>query len=109
MSLKIAICERPKNDKIQSTHVVYFQLELNIEPEKGWKTESMFAPAGMHIDAAYTKEEGTKKSNQGEPPFTYPMGVGGVMMNGCYGSNYQKGDPCYAAKRVSSICSVSEF
>ena len=93
----------------KSTHIVYFQLELNIEPDKGWQTESMFAPAGMHIDAEYTNEEDTEELSHEEPPFTYPMGLGGVMMNGCYGSNYQKGDPCYDFKTVSSIYFVSKF
>ena len=82
-------------------------MKLNIEPNKGWKTETMFVPPGVHIDAEYTNSGKEEKKNSGMQPFTYPMGVGGVMMNGCYGRNYQRGDPCYAAKRMSAKCLVS--
>ena len=82
---------------------------MNIEPEKGWKTESMMVPAGVHIDAEYTGEEKHDEKNPGEQPFAYPMGVGGLLMNGCYGTNYQIGDPCYDFKTASSICLVSEL
>ncbi|XP_015778649.1 PREDICTED: uncharacterized protein LOC107356562 [Acropora digitifera] len=64
------------------------RLELNIEPEKGWKTESMYSPAGVHVDAEYTSENKDEEDFTGEQPFAYPMGVGGVRMNGCYGTNY---------------------
>lgn len=83
-------------------------MELNIQPDKGWETESMFVPAGVHIDAEYTSKGKAEKSNTGVQPFVYPMGMGGVMMNGCYGRNYQEGDACYAFKRMSPICLVSE-
>ena len=87
--------------------IIDFQMSLDIEPEKGWKTESMYVPAGVHINAKYTGEKPDGQKTPGDQPFTYPMGIGGVLMNGCYGKNYQKGDPCYEFKRVSPICLVS--
>ena len=91
----------------QSTRIIYFQLQLNIEPDKGWKTESMFVPAGVHIDAEYKGEGKKEEKDHGEQPFAYPMGIGGVLMNGCYSRNYQRGDPCYNIKSASTICFVS--
>lgn len=68
----------------------------------------MFVPAGVHIDAEYSNNDKGQTRHGGAQPFIYPMGVGGVLMNGCYGRDYQKGDPCYAAKRMSTKCLVSE-
>ena len=34
----------------------------------------------------------------------FPMGVGMAMMNGCYLTGYQPGDPCYAFARASKRC-----
>ena len=82
-------------------------MEINVEPEKGWKTEDMFVPAGFHIDAEMTGEDEEPEGEAGEQPFSYPMGVGGVLMNGCYGTNYQPGDPCYEAYWETTICAVS--
>lgn len=84
-----------------------FKLDINIEPEKGWKTEDMFVPAGFHIDAEMTGEDEEPEGEPGEQPYVYPMGVGGVLMNGCYGTNYKPGDPCYDAYGTTTICAVS--
>ena len=86
----------------------FLQLELNIEPSKGWETEDIRVPSGLHIDAEYTDEDEEPESHTGEQPFVYPMGVGGMLMNGCYGTNYQEGDPCYDFKRMSPVCYVSK-
>ena len=80
---------------------------MNIQPEKGWKTETMMVPAGVHMEVKYNGDEENEEKNTGEQPFAYPMGVGGILMNGCYGTNYQKGDPCYDFKTASSFCLVS--
>ena len=48
----------------------------------------MYAPAGVHVDAEYTTEDKAEEDFIAEQPFAYPMGIGGVMMNGCYGTNY---------------------
>ncbi|XP_078353422.1 uncharacterized protein LOC144638115 isoform X2 [Oculina patagonica] len=88
----------------KSREFVDQKLEINIEPEKGWKTEDMFVPAGFHIDAEMTGEDEEPEGEAGEQPFSFPMGVGGVLMNGCYGTGYQPGDPCYEAYDKTTIC-----
>ena len=90
-----------------------FKLDINIEPEKGWKTEDLLVPAGFHIEAEMTgkdeedEEDKEPEGEAGEQPYVYPMGVGGVLMNGCYGTDYQPGDPCYDAYGATTICAVS--
>ena len=84
-----------------------FQLDIDIEPEKGWKTEEMFVPPGFHISAEMSGEDEKPDGEAGEQPFAYPMGVGGVLMNGCFGTNYKPGDPCYVAYWETTICHVS--
>ena len=48
----------------------------------------MYAPAGVHVDAEYTTEDKDEEDFTGEQPFAYPMGIGRVMLNGCYSTNY---------------------
>ena len=43
----------------------------------------------------------------GQPPFTFPFGAGGLIMNGCFGSGYKPGDRCYDATWATTICLVS--
>ena len=69
----------------------------------------MYAPAGVHVDAEYTSEDKDEEDFIAEQPFAYPMGIGGVMMNGCYGTNYEIGDPCYDFKTASPNCHVSKI
>ena len=78
-------------------------------PDKGWSTPDMFVPPGYHMGASISDTEQTEKEH-GEQPFTYApnMGLGYVMMNGCYGTNYTPSDPCYNAKFASPICLVRE-
>ncbi len=82
-------------------------MEVNVEPEKGWKTEDLLVPAGFHIDAEITGEDEEPEGETGEQPFVYSMGVGGLLINGCFGTNYQPGDPCYEARWKTTLCLVS--
>ncbi len=86
-----------------------FQLDINIEPEKGWKTEDLFVPPGFHVDAEMTGEDEKPEGEAGDQPFLYPMGVGGMLMNSCVGTNYQPGDPCYEAYWATTRCEVSKL
>ena len=68
----------------------------------------MFLPSGYHIDAAVS--EGEKSPSQEAPvPFTYPAGIGGVLMNGCWGTDYKENDPCYNSKTTEDNCDVSNI
>ena len=69
----------------------------------------MFVPPGFHIDSKIEGEGEKPKGETGEQPFIYPLGVGGLIMNGCFVTNYQKGDPCYEAKWKTTICLVNEI
>ena len=82
-------------------------MDIDIQPEKGWKTEDIFVPPGFHIDAEITGEDERPEGEAGEQPYIYPMGVGGILMNGCFGTNYQPGDPCYEAFWKTTLCHVS--
>ena len=66
----------------------------------------MFVPSAYHLDASVA---GGSKSpeEKGDTPFIYPAGMGQVLMNGCWGTDYKIGDPCYNAKLNSTICWVS--
>ena len=39
-------------------------------------------------------------------PFNYPVGLGNVLMNGCYETEYKEGDPCYVTKWTLDACLV---
>ena len=82
-------------------------MEINIEPNKGWNTDNSFVPPGFHIASEMIDEGKKSKGEAGDQPYAYPMGVGGMIMNGCFGTNYQAGDPCYEARRKTTICTVS--
>lgn len=84
-----------------------FQVKLDITPDKAWINDNMFVPSAYHLDASV---EGDSKSpeEKGDTPFVYPAGMGQVLMNGCWGTDYKIGDPCYNAKLNSTICWVSQ-
>lgn len=65
----------------------------------------MFVPAGFHMDASIKDDAGSPA--EPEPAaFNYPAGLGNVLMNGCYGTGYKEGDPCYVAKWALDACLV---
>ena len=66
----------------------------------------MFLPSGYHIDASVSG--GEESPNQiGAVPYLFPAGLGSALMNGCWGTGYKPGDPCYAAKWTSDVCQVN--
>ena len=68
----------------------------------------MFKPPGYHIEASVS-EPSVSPKDVASPSYVYPAGIGGALMNGCYGSGYQERDPCYRLKRPSGICKVKTF
>ena len=65
----------------------------------------MFVPAGFHMDASIKDDAGSPA--EPEPAaFNYPAGLGNVLMNGCYGTGYKEGDPCYVAKWTLDACLI---
>ncbi|CAB4025046.1 Hypothetical predicted protein [Paramuricea clavata] len=65
----------------------------------------MFVPPGYHLNAEIDNED-TKAENHehGGPVYTYPAGIGTTIMNGCWGTGYKPGDPCYKSLGVSTAC-----
>ena len=66
----------------------------------------MFLPSGYHIDASVSGEKDAP-SAIGAVPYLFPAGIGSAMMNGCWGTGYKPGDPCYTAKWTSDVCEVN--
>ncbi len=67
----------------------------------------MFVPPGYHLNAEIENESGkTETKEQSEPVYAYPAGIGSTIMNGCWGTGYQPGDPCYQSLKVSTACHV---
>ena len=67
----------------------------------------MFVPAGYHLNAEIENEgEKAESQEQNEPVYTYPAGIGTMMMNGCWGTGYKPGDPCYQSLEVLTACQV---
>ncbi|XP_078358108.1 uncharacterized protein LOC144642883 isoform X1 [Oculina patagonica] len=79
------------------------EIKLDIMPDKAWINDNMFVPSGYHIDASVEEGSNSPKAN-GNTPFTYPTGMGQVLMNGCWGANYSTHDPCYNSKAQSTNC-----
>ncbi len=83
------------------------QIKLDIVPDKGWQSEDMFVPPGYHMDSTITDDAGSPKEAE-QAAYTYPAGLGNVLMNGCYGTGYKEGDRCYVAKWTLDACLVSK-
>ena len=83
-------------------------MDIDVEPEKGWKTQDMFVPPGFHVSAEVHTEGEEPEGEVGEQPYSYPLGLGGVLMNACLGTNYQPGDPCFQSYWATTGCEVGE-
>ncbi|XP_078348817.1 uncharacterized protein LOC144633816 isoform X1 [Oculina patagonica] len=79
------------------------EVKLDIMPDKAWINDNMFVPSAYHIDASVEEGSNSPKAD-GNTPFIYPTGMGQVLMNGCWGTNYGTHDPCFNAKANSSNC-----
>ncbi|XP_035682767.1 uncharacterized protein LOC118420163 [Branchiostoma floridae] len=67
---------------------------------RGTNTGDTFSPAGYELRLRFDREEdgdGEDDSSDGMSPALFPSGAGPLLMNGCFGSNYAEGDPCYEA------------
>ncbi|XP_068718689.1 uncharacterized protein [Montipora capricornis] len=80
------------------------EIKLDITGDKGWQTDDLFIPPGYHMNAKIEPESKPAPTVNGQPPFTFPFGAGGLIMNGCFGSGYKPGDRCYDATWATTIC-----
>ncbi|XP_078666604.1 uncharacterized protein LOC144908685 [Branchiostoma floridae x Branchiostoma belcheri] len=73
---------------------------------RGQNTGDTFAPPSEEILMSFkhaNKDE--QDSSEVWGAVAYSTGLGPVMMNGCFGSNYQPGDPCHGAFVTLDACS----
>ncbi|XP_035660338.1 uncharacterized protein LOC118405044 [Branchiostoma floridae] len=85
--------------------------EIDFEEEKGMVEEDMFAPPGMKmkIDIEEDPEEDDEEDDMSEETaYSYPLGMGTALMNGCFGTGYVAGDPCYDDTSELPACYVSD-
>ena len=79
-------------------------VEIKIKHDKGYKDEGgEFQDGGANIKIQDI-EKPSRDSHSAEESHVYPVGIGPILINGCYGSGYGPGDPCYAYKRLSDKC-----
>ena len=77
--------------------------EISFQRMQGFDGIKEFEPAGWQVDIG-TPPKPPPPSSSSAGPSIWPAGVGMAMMNGCYLTGYQKGDPCYAFARFSTRC-----
>ncbi|XP_078602422.1 uncharacterized protein LOC144876720 isoform X2 [Branchiostoma floridae x Branchiostoma japonicum] len=81
--------------------------DIEFDPEKGMVVSNMFAPPGMHmkLDVQEDPKKQTEPDQSSQPmSFSYPMGMGPALMNGCFGTGYKAGDPCFNKKDLIPAC-----
>ncbi|XP_078696303.1 uncharacterized protein LOC144924689 isoform X2 [Branchiostoma floridae x Branchiostoma belcheri] len=84
------------------------EADIQLVNGRGAMMGNMYAPPSWEIRHKYKYKDdsdGDKDSSGGEATaFTYPAGLGPVLMNGCFGTGYKNGDPCYEAKIPRTGC-----
>ncbi|XP_078578146.1 uncharacterized protein LOC144863058 [Branchiostoma floridae x Branchiostoma japonicum] len=75
---------------------------------RGDNMGNTFVPAGYEISHKYhyadERDDEQDSSTQQFSAFSYPTGLGPVLMNGCFGTGYVNGDPCWEAKIPRESC-----
>ncbi|XP_066287457.1 uncharacterized protein [Branchiostoma lanceolatum] len=77
------------------------EADIQLVPRPGATMGNMYAPPGWEIRHKYKYKDDRdkdKSSSGGKKAYTYPNGLGPVLMNGCFGTGYKNGDPCWEAK-----------
>ncbi|XP_078695699.1 uncharacterized protein LOC144924446 [Branchiostoma floridae x Branchiostoma belcheri] len=86
------------------------EAEIQLVPGRGGTMGNMYAPPGWEIRHKYKYKDDSdndKVSSGGQDPaYTYPAGLGPVLMNGCFGTGYKNGDPCWEAKIPLEGCPI---
>ena len=78
--------------------------EISFQELPGFQGLKEFQPAGWSLSAESASGDEEEPEGEKDQPMAYPAGVGFALMNGCFGRDYKPGDPCYADKRLSTIC-----
>ncbi|XP_078577686.1 uncharacterized protein LOC144862773 [Branchiostoma floridae x Branchiostoma japonicum] len=82
------------------------EAKLRVTHGRGTNTGDTFAPASQELSLSFKHEEDDDEqdTSEGGIPQAYPHGLGPIMMNGCFGSGYAEGDPCYEAFTPIEAC-----
>ncbi|XP_035696659.1 uncharacterized protein LOC118430059 [Branchiostoma floridae] len=84
------------------------EADIQLVPKAGATMGNMYAPPGWEVRHKYKYKDDSDKdkgSSGGQTAaYTYPAGLGPVLMNGCFGTGYKNGDPCYKAKIPRTGC-----
>ncbi|XP_078665895.1 uncharacterized protein LOC144908233 [Branchiostoma floridae x Branchiostoma belcheri] len=81
--------------------------EVDFVADKGMVQDDMFAPPGLHMRVDVEQDPGKdSEPDQSSQPmaYGYPVGMGAALMNGCFGTGYKAGDPCYNVRDVIPAC-----
>ncbi|XP_019621861.1 PREDICTED: uncharacterized protein LOC109468070 [Branchiostoma belcheri] len=81
--------------------------EVDFVADKGMVQDDMFAPPGLHMRVDVEQDPGKDgEPDQSSQPmaYGYPVGMGAALMNGCFGTGYKAGDPCYNVRDVIPAC-----
>ncbi|XP_035687255.1 uncharacterized protein LOC118423275 [Branchiostoma floridae] len=95
------------DDDIGNSQEHEIKAEVDFVADKGMVEDDMFAPPGMHmkVDVEEDPQKDNEPDQSSQPmAFSYPMGMGSALMNGCFGTGYKAGDPCYNVKDVIPAC-----
>ena len=77
---------------------------VSFQRTQGFDGIEEYEPPGWHIEVDDNQEEEEPTDGANQHPAMWPSGVGMALMNGCYGSNYAPGDPCYMYVRPAENC-----
>ncbi|XP_078616738.1 uncharacterized protein LOC144885015 isoform X1 [Branchiostoma floridae x Branchiostoma japonicum] len=83
------------------------EADIQLVPKPGATMGNMYAPPGWEIRHKYKYKDDSEDrgSSIGQTAaYTYPAGLGPVLMNGCFGTGYKNGDPCFQAKIPRTGC-----
>ncbi|KAI8486099.1 hypothetical protein Bbelb_361990 [Branchiostoma belcheri] len=82
--------------------------DIQMVPRPGARMGNMYAPIGWEIRHKYKywndRDDDEGSSDKEATAYTYPAGLGPVLMNGCFRTGYEEGDPCYKAKIPRTGC-----
>ena len=78
--------------------------EVKIKPGNGYMDpggEFKIGDVALNIKEL---QDGRKRDEKSNYAVENPSGIAQMLMNGCFGTDYKKGDPCYGAKKITSKC-----
>lgn len=64
-------------------------------------------PGNVHADAEFEREDTEEETPESQSrPLYYVNGVGGMIVNHCFETEYPPEDPCYSGLSTGTTCAV---